>query len=59
MKVILKVENMMCEGCERRIENALEGLVKADHKKGEVEVLDNKKLEEIKEKLEELGFNVK
>ena len=41
MKTILKVENMMCEGCEKRIENAFDNKVKADHKKGEVEILEN------------------
>lgn len=59
MKTILKVENMMCEGCEKRIENAFDNKVKADHKKGEVEILENIDVEEVKEKLEDLGFTVK
>ena len=60
MKIILKVENMICEGCEKRIENAFDNKVKADHKKGEVEIIniDQLNIEDVKEKLEDLGFNV-
>ena len=56
----------MCEGCEKRIVNALSDVknikdVQADHKEGKV-VIKSKKdvdMEVVKEKIENLGFKVK
>lgn len=64
-EVILKVQGMACEGCENRIQNALknmEGIEKvvANHKEGKVIVTANEALIDIiKEKIEDLGFDVK
>lgn len=64
-EIILKVQGMACEGCENRIQNALrnmEGIenVVANHKEGTVTVTANENLiNDIKEKIEDLGFDVK
>ena len=60
-----KVDGMHCEGCEKRIKNALEDIkgvkeVEADYKKGIVTVgakskIDDKTLEDT---IEALGFEV-
>ena len=57
----LKVNGMMCHGCEKRVENALIELglknVKADHEKSEVTFENNgTSLEQIKERINDLGF---
>lgn len=57
----LKVKGMMCHGCEKRVENALEELglknVKANHEKGAVFFENNgTPLEEIKNRINDLGF---
>ncbi len=65
-EIIIDVEGMMCEGCEKRIVNALSDVknikdVQADHKEGKV-VIKSKKdvdMEVVKEKIENLGFKVK
>lgn len=63
-ETIIKVQGMACEGCENRIQNALknmEGIEKvvANHKEGTVTVTANETLiNDIKEKIEDLGFNV-
>lgn len=63
-EVILKVQGMACEGCENRIQNALENMegiekVVANHKEGTVTVTANETLiNDIKEKIEDLGFIV-
>lgn len=61
----LKVNGMMCEGCENRIKNALSTLegvekVEANHKTGEVKVICNKQIEMsvIEEKIDDIGFEV-
>ena len=61
----LKVNGMMCEGCENRIKNALSTLegvekVEANHKTGEVKVTYNKPIEKsvIEEKIDDIGFEV-
>ena len=61
----LKVNGMMCEGCENRIKNALSTLegvekVEANHKTGEVKVICNKQIEMsvIAEKIDDIGFEV-
>lgn len=59
----LKVKGMHCEGCENRIKNSLSTIdgvdeVIANHIDGTVLIKTNKEvdLEEIKEKIEDLGF---
>jgi len=61
---IIKVEGMMCSGCEKRVVNVLSLLptvlnVIANYKTGEViitaEELDEEK---VKEKIENLGFKL-
>ena len=65
-EIKLKVEGMMCGGCENRIQNALktiEGVEKvvASHTEGTVEVTVREDIEEntIKEKIEDIGYSVK
>ena len=64
-ETILKVNGMECGGCENRIKNALstiEGIesVDADYKTGIVKVKSDEKVEkeEMKEKIEDIGFEV-
>ena len=61
----LKVNGMVCEGCENRVKNALstiEGVdkVEANHKTGKVIVSINKEIEKsvLEEKIDDLGFEV-
>lgn len=63
---IIKVEGMVCNGCENRVKNALKEVngvenVIADHTTGTVTVSANNEVLEsvIKEKIEDLGFEVK
>lgn len=63
---IIKVEGMVCGGCENRVQNALktiEGVenVVADHTNGTVTVIAKAEVSEtiMKEKIEDLGFEVK
>lgn len=65
-ETIIKVEGMVCSGCENRVQNALktiEGIEKivANHTNGTVTVISKKEVKEsiIKEKIEDLGFKVK
>lgn len=63
-ETIIKVEGMMCTGCENRIQNAVSEIkgvesVKADHEKGIVEVKGTADIKEIKEAIEDIGFEVK
>ena len=62
-EINLKVKGMHCEGCENRIKNSLSEIdgvdeVIANHVDGTVLIKTNKEvdLEEIKEKIEDLGF---
>ena len=62
----LKVNGMMCEGCENRVKNVIkeiEGVidVKADHKAGIVELITEKDIDEntVKEAIEDIGYEVK
>ncbi len=63
-EIILKVEGMACTGCENRIQNALKTKeeikeVVANHKEGTVKIVaEDVNLEEIKEKIESIGFTV-
>ena len=64
-KIILKVNGMMCTGCENRIKNAVGNIdgvksVIADHITGKVTVITDNDLskEVIKEALEDIGYEV-
>ena len=64
-KLNIKIKGMHCEGCEKRIENALGDIkgvknVEAEYKSGTAVVetkskIDNKKIEDT---IEDLGFKV-
>lgn len=61
-----KVNGMMCEGCEKRVQNVIKEIdgvidVKADHKVGIVEINTEKEIDEsiIKEAIEDIGYEVK
>lgn len=65
-EIIIKVEGMVCNGCENRVQNAvkqIEGVenVVADYKAGTVKITTIESLDEnlIKEKIEDSGFEVK
>lgn len=65
-ETIIKVEGMVCGGCENRVKNALKTIsgieeVCADHTKGLVTVTskENVSEEEMKAKIEDIGFEVK
>lgn len=62
----LKVEGMVCNGCEKRVVNALSDLqgvseVIANHQNGTVlvKMTEEVDIEVIKEKIDDLGFEVK
>lgn len=65
-ETIIKVDGMVCGGCESRVQNALrtiEGIesVVADHRAGTVTVTSKENVDEkvMKEKIGDLGFEVK
>ena len=65
-ETIIKVEGMVCNGCENRVKNALKNIngvenVVADHTTGTVTVTSKNEVEEsvMKEKIEDIGFEVK
>lgn len=65
-ETIIKVEGMVCGGCENRVQNALktiEGIesVVADHSTGIVTVTSKDEVDEnvMKEKIGDIGFEVK
>lgn len=65
-EIVLKVEGMVCGGCEKRVKKALEQIdgiekVEADYQKKSVKVLlkEEVAIELIQEKIEDLGFEVK
>lgn len=62
-ETIVKVNGMVCEGCENRVKNALsmiDGIesVEASHKTGIVKVISNKEIKNsvIEETIDDLGF---
>lgn len=64
-EIIIKVNGMVCEGCENRVKNALLTIdaidnVDASHKTGLVTVITNKEIKRsiIEEKIDDLGFEV-
>lgn len=65
-ETIIKVEGMVCGGCENRVQNALktiEGIenVVANHVSGTVTVTSKSEvtISTMKEKIEDIGFKVK
>ena len=65
-ELLIKIDGMHCEGCEKRIQNALKNLkeikkVIANYKKGTVNIILKKEISEvkIKEVIEDIGFFVK
>ena len=59
----IKVNGMVCEGCENRVKNVLSTIdgiesVEASHKTGIVTVMSSKEIERsaIEEKINDLGF---
>ncbi|MGN1328008.1 MAG: heavy-metal-associated domain-containing protein [Clostridia bacterium] len=64
-EIIIKVEGMMCEGCENRIKNSIKSInkiedVKPNHKEGIVKIIAQEGLDEklVKERIEGIGFKV-
>ncbi len=64
-EITLKVDGMMCSGCENRVQNALKTIggvkeVKASHEEKKVVVTLKQEVEEsvIKEKITDLGYEV-
>ncbi len=64
-ETIIKVEGMVCTGCENRVQNALKTIegresVEANHKEGTVKVISTNEVTEnaMKEKIEDIGFDV-
>ena len=64
-KANLKVEGMKCHGCEMRVQNVLlsiEGVKKVsanfEQKSVEVQYEEPASLDEIKEKIDDLGFKL-
>lgn len=65
-ETIIKVEGMVCEGCENRVQNALKAIegienVVANHTNGTVTINSKEEVTEasMKEKIEDIGFEVK
>ncbi len=64
-ETIIKVEGMVCNGCENRVKNALKNIqgvedVDANHTTGTVTVTSKEEVSEniMKEKIEDVGFEV-
>ena len=64
-EVIIRVNGMMCNGCENRVKNVLKELVgiesvEASFVEGIVKVVLNEEIsiDIIKEKIEDLGFKI-
>lgn len=62
---IIKVEGMVCGGCENRVKNAVSTIdgvesVLADHTNGIVKVTAKNEIAQstIEEKIQDIGFNV-
>mgnify|MGYP002554560334 FL=1 len=65
-EIILNVEGMVCTGCEKRVENSLKEIknvkeVTANHENNKVTIKmeDEADIKEIKNRIDELGFEVK
>lgn len=65
-EIILNVEGIVCTGCEKRVENSLKEIknvkeVTANHENNKViiKMEDEADINEIKDRIDELGFEVK
>ncbi len=65
-ETIIKVNGMVCNGCENRVQNALKNIegienVVADHNTGIVKITSKNEVSEslMKEKIIDIGFEVK
>ncbi len=65
-EIIMKVEGMVCGGCENRVQNALKTIdgienVVANHISGTVTITSKMEvaISTMKEKIEDIGFKVK
>ncbi len=65
-ETIIKVEGMVCNGCENRVQNALKTIdgienVVANHISGTVTITSKTEvaISTMKEKIEDIGFKVK
>lgn len=65
-EIILNVEGMVCTGCEKRVENSLKEIknvkeVTANHENNKVTIKmeDEADIKEIKNRIDELDFEVK
>lgn len=63
--IVLKVNGMMCSGCEKRVQNVVSSIenvqeVKADHEKGTVtiKVDENANIDAIKSAIRDLDYEV-
>lgn len=64
-EIILKVDGMMCNGCENRVQNALKTIkgvkdVKASHEEKKVQITLKQDIDEqiLKDKIVDLGYEV-
>ena len=64
-EMLIKVEGMVCGGCENRVKNAVSTIdgvekVEASHETGIVKVITKNEIEQnvIEEKIEDIGFNI-
>lgn len=64
-EIVLKVNGMMCGGCENRVKNAVQNIdgvesVIADHNTGKVIVIKNKNISKniIIKTLEDIGYEI-
>lgn len=64
-EIIVKVNGMVCGGCENRVQNTIKSMkgikkVVADHKSGTVTIIAKEEISEIeiKEKIQDIGFEV-
>lgn len=64
-EIIIKVNGMVCGGCENRVQSALKSIkgvkkVLADHNMGTVTVSAKEEVTEsqLKEKIEDIGFEI-
>ncbi len=64
-EIKIKVNGMVCEGCENRVKNALSTMdgiesIEASYKTGIVTVISNKEMKRsvIEEKIDDLGFEI-
>lgn len=64
-ETILKVEGMMCNGCENRVQNTLKNIegveeVTASFMNKTVKIVSNENVseQEVKEKIQDLGYEV-